>query len=104
MLILNKKAWLDGFVKSEEKSNVEVIGMTESELNTMVRLLSAKSPAEIEDISTEEIISMFEFIPIFASSVGVRTVFSNIGSGDGSLITKLLSLPSASLERRRRVL
>jgi len=104
MLFLDKKAWLDGFEKCEEANCAEVTGMTENELDTMVRLLKAKSSTEIDDIPTEVIISMFEFIPAFASSVGKTTVFSNLGSGDGNFVHKLLSLPSASLDRKRRVI
>ena len=104
MLFLDKKAWLKGFANCKDAERAEVAGMTEDDLNTMTRLLKAQSSAEIDDIPTEVIISMFEFIPAFATSVTKTTVFSNLGSGDGNFVHKLLSLPSASLERKRRVL
>ena len=104
MLFLNEKAWLDGFVNCEEASCANVTGMTQNELNTMFRLLKAESSSEIDDIPTEVIISMFEFIPAFANNVGKATVFSNSGSGDGNFVTELLSLPSANLESKRRII
>lgn len=103
MFTINKSAFERAIRAAEETKGTDcnVKGMDETKVQLMIRLLSARNPSEIEDVSDDDIVSMFDHIGSFADCMGSTTIFDNIGYGEGNLVRSLATLPSA---KRRRVL
>lgn len=100
LITLNKKKFLEVLSSFDDMEKAGVEGMSDEELDCMVRLLKAEKESDICDISTETVMKMFEYIPEFIHSLAISTIFSNTGSSTGSFEAKLLSLPSVKSKRR----
>ena len=102
MFLLNNKAFLAQLVDLPEAQEYLIPdGMTEQELDYMLRILQAKTSAEIDDISTDDVIKLFEHISSVAKQLKGVTIFDNIGEPLGAFEQSLIKFPSAF---RRRVL
>ena len=73
-------------------------GMNREETDLMVKILSAKHMQEIEDVSLDEIVSLFDFVDVFAEFITIQDCFSG---KYGDFESNLLSMDSAN---RRRLL
>lgn len=73
-------------------------GMTKEETETFLRVLKAKKPDEIKDITTEEIVKLLYLVSDLAPHIGQTSIFDN--SCNKFKQTLLTSKPL----KRRRVL
>lgn len=100
MFLINSEEFVSRLSLKKDYTAEELItvpsGMTREKLELMLRVLSAKHPAEIDDIETTEIIDLFELVPDIAPYLGKTSHFDN--SGD-DFSKKLLS-KKTSFSRR----
>ena len=104
MITINKAAFVRTItsLESSEETEFNIKGMSEDQIDLMIRVLSAKKPQDIEDISDDDIVSLFSMVGGFADAMGFSTIFDNIGTNkEGRFIDALNMLPSA---KSRRVL
>lgn len=94
---INEELLKQGIAEICERNSVlERAGnLTVEQTDLMIRLLSSKKPEDIEDISTEQVIACFEFIPEFASVMSYRSIF------DCNFSVKLEKTPTGLRTRRR---
>lgn len=71
-------------------------GMNKENTQLLLRVLQAKEPEEIEDISTEQIIELMYFVQDMAPYIGRSSKFDN---GSNTFKNKLLT--SKPMKRRR---
>ncbi len=88
-------------ITNQDATNVIPPGMTKETSERMIRVLEAKKPSEIKDITDEELVELFNYVRPFSKMIGKCKYFEQEGYGRGSFVTMLSKIPSA---RKRRVL
>jgi len=85
-------------ISESEKLRNYIPGMDEKLFNRMVKIMAAQDMSEIEDISTEEVMELFDYVNPFAEIISANNCFNG---KYGNFYTNLQSLPSI---KNRRVL
>ena len=102
-LILDDCKFLNQLEKitNQDVANVIPVGMTKETSERMIRVLTAKKPSDIKDITDEELVELFDYVSSFSKMIGKSKYFDQEGYGRGSFVNMLSGIPSA---RKRRVL
>lgn len=98
MFLVNDTKFLETLTSKEDLGEKDLFfipeGMTKEITQRMLRVLSAVSPKEIDDIETEEIFDLFDYVQDIAPYLGKTNHFDN------GFMQTLKSKKSACISRR----
>ena len=92
----NIKKNLNDFSELSENMKTIPDGLTSEQTDAFIRILQAKSPTEIADLSTEKIMELLYLVQEMAPYIGQSNIFDN---NSDSFKNTLLELPSMKCRR-----